>query len=150
MGRSGLPKIPGPRRWREDVRDMAWDESRRPAEGDRLNAYVCDGCGRWVVTRDVHEGVTPMFLACRFKGEPTDSENDCKGRSVSSMYKLEMLQRHLHEREVYPSLIPREWPEPTWEWYMPDAAEMKRLRRHKPRAVEHAERGGLSLRRIEG
>lgn len=104
---------------------------------NRKNAYYCEECGGYVVTIDRDEGVTPMFLACRVKGEPTDPRNDCKGTSRSMMYP------------------PEPWPEdhfalengapPTWEWYSPDTDEANALNRD---TFEHVQKGGLLLRRI--
>lgn len=65
----------------------------------KKNAYECDesrhggpGCGAWIVTIDVHPGVTPFILKCEA----------CGGMAHSKMYR------------VAPSLIP------THEWYRPD------------------------------
>jgi hypothetical protein len=30
----------------------------------RVNSYLCTGCGRKTVTRDIHEGTTPFMMAC--------------------------------------------------------------------------------------
>jgi hypothetical protein len=109
----------------------------------RKNAYYCWDCQGYVVTIDRDEGVTPMFLACRVKGEPTDPANDCKGRSTSMMYPDEPWS----EKDGYGNPIPTE---PTWEWYSPDAAERKRLKRKDPGTFEHVQKGGLLLRKIGG
>lgn len=97
----------------------------------RLNAYYCDACKGYVVTEDVDEGVTPMFLACRVLGEPTAPSNTCKGRSVSMMY----------PEQPWPSHAPE--PIPTWEWYAPDADEHLTL---DEASLEHVVKGGLLLR----
>lgn len=98
----------------------------------RKNAYYCEKCGRYTVTVDVDEGVTPMFLACRASGhDPRDPENPCDGMARSMMYP------------------PPPWPDhpdlnagPTWEWYRPtDVAALPDGLR------EHVEKGGLDLRR---
>jgi hypothetical protein len=109
-------------------------------EGERLNAYWCDDCRHYIVTRDVHKGVTPMFLACRFLGDPRDPANTCKGTMRSMMY---------------PPL--ESWPEhpdlggPSWEWFKPTVRQVRRMRRRGDLAgVEHVEKGGLLLRPVGG
>jgi hypothetical protein len=91
-------------------------------ERARKNAYWCEDCRGYVVTLDVDKGVTPMFLACRVKGEPDDPANDCKGTMRSMMYPAPPWPKH----DGFGSEIPTE---PTWEWY------------------EHVRKGGLLLRR---
>lgn len=103
------------------------------------NAYWCEDCHGYVVTRDRDDGVTPMFLACRVKGEPTDPDNDCTGTMRSMMYPAEPWP----ERDELGGEIPTE---PTWEWYTPGRRE---LRKYGAETRDHVERGGLLLRRIE-
>jgi hypothetical protein len=105
---------------------------------ERKNAYYCEACGGYVVTIDRDEGVTPMFLACRVKGEPTDPRNDCKGTSRSMMYPAEPWP----EKDGFGQPIPTE---PTWEWYMPSTDEANALDRD---VFEHVQKGGLLFRRI--
>ena len=104
----------------------------------RKNAYWCDSCHGYIVTIDRDEGVTPMFLACRVKGEPTDPRNDCEGMSRSMMYPAEPWP----ETDGYGHAIPTE---PTWEWYAPGADEANALDRG---TFEHVQKGGLLLRKI--
>lgn len=93
---------------------------------DRENVYVCEKCGRYTVTVDVDEGVTPFLLGCRAAG----SEGVCKGLAQSQFYPKGPRPPHI--------------PAPAWEWYKPDAAE---LERSTPDMREHAEKGGLFLRK---
>lgn len=106
-------------------------ESERMNE-QRLNAYYCDTCRRYVVTVDRDEGATPMFLACRADGDPTDEGfTGCTGLSQSM---------------GYPAL--NVWPidpTPTWEWYKPGAAEHVTFGESMR---EHLNAGGLALRQI--
>jgi hypothetical protein len=95
---------------------------------ERLNAYRCDDCGRYTVTIDRDEGVTPMFLGCRADGT---EDYACGGRAVSLGY----------PKGPRPS-----WAVPAWEWYKPDAAELARM---SPEMRDHVQRGGLALRKIE-
>lgn len=104
---------------------------------DRKNAYYCDQCKGYVVTLDVDDGVTPMFLACRVKGDPTDPANACKGTSRSMMYPDEPWP----EKDGWGQPIPTE---PGWEWYAPDADEVAKLDEN---TAEHVSKGGLLLRR---
>lgn len=100
----------------------------------RKNAYWCETCRGYVVTIDVDKGVTPMFLACRVKGDPSDPDNDCKGMSRSMMYPAEPWP----EKDGYGNPIPTE---PTWEWFKP--ATLDGL---SEGVREHVEKGGLDLR----
>lgn len=111
---------------------------------NRKNAYWCRECKGYVVTIDVDEGVTPMFLACRVKGDPTDDANDCKGMMHSMMYPAEPWPA----TDGFDAAIPTI---PTWEWYMPDEAELERYRREGDMAMlEHVHKGGLALRKVGG
>jgi hypothetical protein len=124
----------------DDVRDSEAAE-RTAAFKDKKNAYYCEECRGYIVTIDRDEGVTPMFLACRVKGDPADASNDCKGTSRSMMYPPEPWP----EKDGFGKAIPTE---PTWEWYAPDSDERKRLRRHDPGTFDHVDRGGLLLRPV--
>lgn len=107
----------------------------------RLNAYWCESCNGYIVTIDIDEGVTPMFLACRVKGDPADPGNDCRGRMHSMMYPA----LPWPATDGFNTAIPTV---PTWEWYKPDAQEMKRYRRRgDAETIEHVRKGGLLLRR---
>jgi hypothetical protein len=109
------------------------------AEAERKNAYFCDECQGYVITIDRDEGVTPMFLACRVKGDPNDPANDCKGKMTSMMYPAQPWP----EEDGYGNPIPTE---PTWEWYKPEPSDPA-LKDAGTR--EHVTKGGLLLRRIE-
>lgn len=122
--------------------------------GDK-NAYWCPECHGYVVTIDVDQGVTPMFLACRAKGEPSNPLNDCTGQMHSMMYPEEPWP----DEDGYGDRIPTE---PTWEWYRPTSiadrvrhaavagayARPGRPRRHRQltETEEHVAKGGLLLR----
>lgn len=92
----------------------------------RTNAYVCDQCGRYTVTIDRDEGVTPMFLACRATPE-------CTGRAVSLGYPEGTVPDHIGA--------------PAFEWYRPAERELRDL---DAATFEHVARGGLLLRPISG
>lgn len=104
---------------------------------NRKNAYYCEDCRGYIVTVDVDAGVTPMFLACRVLGEPTDTANTCKGTSKSMMYPDEPWPEH----DGHGTPIPTE---PTWEWYRPDGRETREL---DSGSFEHVAKGGLLLRK---
>lgn len=103
------------------------------------NAYYCEGCRSYTVVVHADDGVTPMFLACRAKGEPDSPENDCKGRSHSMMYPDEPWP----EKDGNGTPIPTE---PTYEWYAPDEAEKRTL---DAGMLDHVELGGLLLRPLD-
>lgn len=100
------------------------------------NAYYCDTCANYVVTIDVDDGVTPMFLACRALGDPEEVTNTCGGMMRSMMYPPEPWPEH----DGYGEAIPTE---PTWEWYQPDPVELAGV---EDGVREHVELGGLLLR----
>lgn len=107
---------------------------------ERKNAYWCKTCHGYIVTEDVDEGVTPMFLTCRVHGEP-GLANPCKGQMVSMMYPAEPWPEHDGNGDPIPTV-------PTWEWYKPDERELRRYRRKRDAAtLEHVRKGGLLLRK---
>jgi len=88
----------------------------------KINIYTCPGCHGETVTIDRDEGVTPFFLRCRC----TDG---CAALAQSACYR----PRHGHGP-------------PAWEWYAPDAEERAKA---GPAMRDHAEMGGLFIRRID-
>lgn len=87
------------------------------------NAYQCNACAGHAVTEHADAGTTPMFLmSCKVT-------EGCPGRMVSGMYRP----------------VPVELGEPAWQWYTPDAAEIRTLSRGER---EHVNLGGLLLRPI--
>ena len=83
----------------------------------KKNQYTCNTCGGVITTIDLDEGTTSMFLACR-------ASDDCAGRMISSMYRVDQ------------SLTP------THEWYTPDKLPKDRGMR------QHVEMGGLLIRPV--
>lgn len=100
------------------------------------NAYWCRDCHGYVVTLDVEDGVTPMFLACRVGGEP--DKDRCSGTMESMMYPSEPWP----DKDGFGHAIPTE---PTWEWYKPRRREYRKL---DAASRDHVDKGGLLLRRI--
>ena len=97
------------------------------ADPDRINVYVCQKCGRFTVTLDIHEGVTPFMIRCRASGR----EGDCNGEAFSSFYP-----------KTRP--IPSHIPPPAWEWFSPRGSEYHKL---NEAMQHHVAQGGLDLRR---
>lgn len=94
-------------------------------ESERRNIYTCQACQGQIVTIDRAPGVTPFALSCR-------ATTSCLGRMISSFY-----------------LLPPDIPEPTWEWYRPSPAAIRRMdRRGQTALAGHVLRGGLLLRKI--
>lgn len=84
----------------------------------KLNIYVCQSCRGHIVTRDVDDGVTPMFIQCR-------APRNCDGQMQSSMYRVfDQSMREDHQ------------------WYRPSAVEV--LPEHWR---SHVEMGGLLIRK---
>ncbi len=88
------------------------------ADPRRINVYICEVCHKPIVTKDVDEGVTPMFLSCKVTP-------GCPGKMVSGMYRVPQ------------GLLP------DYEWYKPSSLEGL-----EPSTREHVERGGLLLRPV--
>ena len=84
----------------------------------RKNVYVCQTCGRKIVTLDIDEGVTPFMLTtCRAK-------EGCKGKMQSRFYAVDQtLPVH-------------------YVWYMP-----KDLQGFNKYTLEHIRKGGLVMRK---
>lgn len=92
-----------------------------------FNVYRCPD-GHLTVTKDVDDGVTPMFLACRH-----DGTTDCGQRAVSAGYPEGPMPAELLERfETY-----------GFEWYAPT---VKWARRKGTEMLAHVQKGGLVLR----
>lgn len=88
----------------------------------RKNSYTCRVCGGTITTLDIDEGVTPMFVLCRYtKG--------CRGDMVSAAYHVNPSAPH------------------QYEWYKPDADELASIK--DDGLLEHYRLGGLALRRRE-
>lgn len=112
-----------------------------PEAAGGKNAYFCQTCQKYIVTVNIVEGVTPMFLSCR-------AAEGCEGRMTSCMYP----PHPWPEEDGFGNKIPKEV---THEWYMPDEIEMKRLRKkarhgdlNAASELDHYERGGLALRKV--
>lgn len=101
----------------------------------RWNYYRCTKCHRILVTVDVQEGVTPMFLACNGPIADRGRMSRCDGDLVSAMYP---------PTKTWPPVAQRE---PTAEWAVPDKVSLKRM----PQATkDHVAKGGLLLRPLTG
>ena len=113
----------------------------------KLNIYTCNTCGGRIVTVDLVEGTTPFMVGCRV------TEHDAKLRANEDGLAIEEL-RGLWDTlkckgDMYSSFyrVPPDAPEPTWEWYKPDAKEYAKLPLVTRR--DHVDKGGLLLRRIK-
>lgn len=87
---------------------------------NKLNIYICRECHRHIVTRDIHEGVTPAMTNCR-------ATFGCTGIMQSSFYRVfdpDGIMDHTHE------------------WYRPTIIDP----RWSPAVREHLDHGGLLLR----
>lgn len=102
------------------------------------NAYYCNTCGGYIVTIDRDDGVTPVFLLCRAPRE--DGVEPCRGTMRSMMYPDEPWPAS----DGFDNPIPTE---PTWEWFKPT---LRAARRGGPEMLDHVQKGGLELRKIDG
>lgn len=107
-----------------------WDRQKQTKNHHKVNAWMCKDCGGLTVCKDIHEGVTPMFLACRASGDV----EDCRGMAVSSGYP-----------ETPPPLYVLE--KLAWEWYRPSQNEFDNM---DAPVKDHVLHGGLNLRRMKG
>ncbi len=120
----------------------------------RKNLYVCDTCFGAIATEDLHDGVTPMFLACRVDGtENWDDPEKCKGRMQSQMYPRELwpeeFEAHIATAvgaggRVELRTAKVAVPPVTFEWFRPSP---RALRQMSPEMRDHIKRGGLELRK---
>ncbi len=100
-------------------------------DGPRINGWVCDRCNRVTYAVEIHEGVTPFFLACRAEGvDPREAK--CKGRGKSLMYPSDP-----PPAEVLAAV--------RWEWFTPTGAAFRKL---DAGMREHILKGGLELRKL--
>ena len=99
-------------------------EYMKQQEPRGYNVYTCKVCGSERITKDIHTGVTPMFMPC------TQDNGDCTGIAVSGMYSTPISK------------------EAGWEWYRPNTLEFGNLQRaghHR----DHVMRGGLLIREVK-
>lgn len=103
-----------------------------PEANGAKNAYHCEVCLQYIVTVNLAEGVTPMFLSCR-------ATDGCKGRMTSCMYPPEPWPK----KDGFDVAIPQE---PTHVWYRPVSPEYDDLNRE---TKIHVRKGGLLLRPVK-
>lgn len=87
-----------------------------------LNMYTCQECGSHIITRDLHEGITPFIIRCA-------ATHACTGRMESAMYRV---------------FDPNGRLKPTHEWYRPVIIDPF----WSPSVRAHIDKGGLLLRII--
>ena len=92
------------------------------SEVGAINAWVCETCGLATVAVHRDEGTTPYMLGCR-------ALPGCTGVGRSMFYRAPE----------------GGWPEPRWEWYRPEGADLAAM---SPAMRDHIERGGLEIRLI--
>jgi hypothetical protein len=57
-------------------------KDNRKEKGYKVNCYICDTCGKSIVTVEYDDGVTPFFLGCN----RVSLFGDCNGLCRASMY----------------------------------------------------------------
>lgn len=88
------------------------------------NAYQCQRRkGHIIITIDIHPGVTPFGMACRY--------DHCPGEAYSMMYPSNPMPDVLRSC-------------PLWLWYRPSLTEYMK---EQPQTREHIDMGGLLLRK---
>lgn len=118
------------RQWERDALEYRWQHSfdqmkTFPNEG-LANIYTCEQCGLVIWTVDMIKGITPFVTACRREELRGDA---CGGSMQSGMYRVAMI-----------TLLP------DYVWYRPSLAELSTL---SPATMEHVNRGGLILARVQ-
>lgn len=91
-------------------------------KANRINAYVCEKCGRSTVTVNACDGTTPFLIECRVNNV------GCGGLAQSSMYR--------NSQELRPD----------WEWYRPGELALSKM---DPAIQDHVRAGGLVLRKLD-
>ncbi len=102
------------------AKELALRRDPIPAKPDRINVYVCEKCGAYTVTVDLHQGHTPYMIQC----------HTCSGMATSWGYPT-----------VRP--IPAYLPHPAWEWHKPSGEGYVKL---SPEMRSYIDQGGLALR----
>lgn len=95
---------------------------------ERRNAYFCNSCRKVIITVDVDEGVTPMFIPCIH----------CNHAATSMMYQIPGCLRFNVVDGVMQD-VPADL-----EWYKPNKKEIKTLSKS---LREHVHNGGLLFRK---
>lgn len=108
----------------------------------KKNGYLCRGCGWRIITVNRDEGVTPFMIGCQ---NDVPSDDDRKAARESGGVLGSRGCGAYMESAFYRVLQSLE---PSHEWYAPDKAERKRMRKKRDSNLEHVARGGLILRRI--
>lgn len=67
---------------------------------NRINVYTCRTCGQSIVTVDLVEGTTSMYLTCQVTER-------CGGRMISGMYRVDQTLTPTHEW-YKPEKLPRD------------------------------------------
>jgi len=108
-----------------------WIQERMEQNKDfhHINAWCCEKCGGLTVCKDIHEGVTPMFLGCRAAG----SLEECDGMAVSSGYPSTPPPPHILKKLA-------------WEWYRPSQTEFDKM---DEAGKDHVLHGGLNIRKMK-
>lgn len=104
---------------------LEWAQSR--PQPPSFNAYICRRRPQHIIiTVDIHSGVTPMFLQCRF-------DEHCKSEAISAGYPN-------HGRGPIPEHLRDK---PLFLWYRPDEDEFRK----EPAEVRgHVMQGGLIIK----
>jgi hypothetical protein len=105
---------------------LAFINSDKVPTPPALNAYQCERRkGHIIVTVDMHPGVTPMFMRCKYE--------HCPGTAKSMMYPWAPMPDKLKRA-------------PFWIWYRPSTVEFETL---NMLVRDHISNGGLLLRLAE-
>lgn len=95
---------------------------------EKRNAYFCKECRKVIITVDVDEGVTPMFIQCPHCEDLT---------AYSFMYQVPGCMRHDFTKGI--NILPADY-----EWYKPDEKETLMLSKAE---AENVFKGGLLMRK---
>ena len=103
-------------------------ERQKETEGHHcMNAWECRSCGKYTVTKDIHVGVTPMFLRCR-------ATEGCGELAMSLGYPSNEPPQKFKDALA-------------WEWYRPSQEEFDAMK--DPDEQEYVMSGGLMIREIQ-
>jgi len=110
----------------------------------RKNIYICQKCRNSIVTVDLVDGVTPFMIACRAHSVDAKLLTNEDNLPIEELRKLDHLRKCNGKMQSTFYRVPHNVPEPTFEWYKPNAEEYVKL--SKCTKEDHVDKGGLLLR----
>jgi len=108
-----------------------------PESFPRVNAYICEKCGKVTYSVDVAEGTTPMRIPCIASDSKViqlvggGKASACSGHMMSAWY------------SVFPEDV--DLKEVAYEWRSPSLEVYKQMKKSNSPVADHVAKGGLVL-----